>query len=136
MITSGVCITFKKEMLDGTHEAGDNYKMALYSDGADLGPETTQYKDSGEVRGHGYTQGGISLSGRRTGNDGTAGYLTFSNPRWSPATFTAHGALIYNGSKQNRAVAVINFGKAYTSTNGAFVVGLPDPGADAIVVFD
>jgi hypothetical protein len=137
MISSGICNSFKQEMLDGTHTAGDTYKIALFTESAMLTPETKHYQEQpGEVRGQGYTPGGAVLSGRKTGVDGNAGYLTFDNPRWSPASFTAHGALIYNASKQNRAIAVVNFGKDHTSTNGLFVVGLPDAGDDAIVSFD
>jgi hypothetical protein len=135
MIASAICDSFKKEILDGVHQPDDNYKVALYSKDAGLGPATTSYTDAGEVKGQGYAHGGIALSGRKCGSEGSVAYLTFANPRWSPATFTAHGALIYNASKQNRAVAVINFGEDYTSTNGAFVIGLPDAGAHAIVTF-
>jgi hypothetical protein len=136
MISSAICNTFKREMLDGTHQADDTYKIALFTDDAVLGPATTSYSDQpGEVKGQGYARGGMALAGRRSGLEGNAGYMTFSNPRWSPATFTARGALIYNASKQNRAVAVINFGEDYTSTNGAFVIGLPEAGAHAIVTF-
>ncbi|HEY1964481.1 MAG TPA: hypothetical protein VGG59_06100 [Acidobacteriaceae bacterium] len=136
MIASAICNSFKREMLDGIHEPDDNYKVALFTKDATLGPATTSYAgQAGEVKGPGYTPGGMALSGRRCGLDGNAGYMTFANPRWSPATFTAHGALIYNASKQNRAIAVINFGEDYTSTNGAFVIGLPEAGAHAIVTF-
>jgi hypothetical protein len=136
MIKSAICTSFKREMLEGLHDSDDTYKCALFSNSADLGADTTHYSgQAGEVTGPGYTRGGTVLSGRECGVDGTAGYLTFANPRWSPATFTAHGALIYNASKQNRAIAVINFGQDYTSTNGAFVIGLPDAGKDALVNF-
>jgi hypothetical protein len=133
-ISSVLPSSFKQEILDGIHAADDEYKMALFTTAAALGAACTHYAgQAGEVTGHGYTKGGIALTGRKSGVKGTTGYMTFDDPRWVSGTFTAHGALIYNASKQNRAVAVINFGQDYTCTNGTFAVSLPEAGADAIV---
>lgn len=134
-ITSGIATSYRHEILDGIHAPGDDYKIALFSNAATLGPDTKKYNGQpGEVpAGAGYTKGGQTLKGRATGLDDSTAYLTFSNPRWSSASFTARGALIYNASKENRAVAVINFGQDYTCTNGEFAVSLPDAGKHAIV---
>jgi hypothetical protein len=133
-IRSAVPLSFKHEILDGIHDAGDDYRMALYTSGADLDAKTANYNgQAGEVTGGGYAKGGRPLSGRKTGVAGNISYLTFENPKWLNATFTARGALIYNASKQNRAVAVIDFGQDHTCTNGTFAVTLPDEGANAIV---
>jgi hypothetical protein len=133
-ISSVIPTSFKREILDGIHAADDEYKIALFTSAAALGASCTHYEgQAGEVNGRGYTKGGMALSGRKSGTSGTTGYLTFSNPQWAAGTFTAHGALIYNASKENRAVAIINFGQDYTCTNGTFAVNLPEAGASAIV---
>ena|SRR5215467_10894677 len=133
-ISSVIPASFKQEILDGVHEPDDDYKIALFASGAALDAKTTHYSGQpGEVKGRGYTQGGTSLMGRASGVAGSTGYLTFSNPEWRDASFTAHGALIYNASKQNRALAVLNFGQDYTCTNGTFAVSLPPEGASAII---
>lgn len=133
-IYSAVPDSFKREILDAVHDPDDDYKIALFESFADLGAETTSYSEQrGEVEGAGYTKGGVSLRQRTTGLSGSTAWMTFANPRWTAASFTAHGALIYNASKSNRAVAVINFGKDHTCTNGSFDMSLPPAGADAIV---
>ena len=38
-------------------------------------------------------------------------------------------SLIYNSSKTNKAVYVLDFGSDISSTNGAFTVTFPTPGA-------
>jgi hypothetical protein len=135
MIASGIATSYKREILDGIHDAGDEYMIALFSRDADIGPDTKSYAgQDGEVRGAGYVEGGQLLKGRSSGTAGTTAYVTFSNPRWSGASFSARGALIYNASKADRAVAVINFGQDFTCTSGEFAVSLPAAGKDAIVV--
>jgi len=134
-IKSALPTSFKQEILDGIHDADDDYMIALFTDAANLGAETRSYTEQGEVNGtkNGYTKGGIALGGRKTGISGSVAYLTFDNPKWLNCSFTARGALIYNASKQNRAVAVINFGQDHTCTNGTFIVTLPADGAQAIM---
>lgn len=134
MIVSGIVTSYKEEILDGIHAADDAYMIALFTNAASLGPDTKKYSQAGgEVSGGGYTKGGAALKGRTCGLSGTTAFMTFANPRWSSASFTARGALIYNASKEDRAVAVINFGQDYTCTNGEFVVSLPPAGPHAIV---
>lgn len=133
-ISSVIPTSFKQAILDGVHAPDDTYKIALFTSSAVLGASCTHYSEQpGEVSGHGYTKGGIELKGHSTGTKGTTAYLTFDNPQWVSGTFTAHGALIYNASKGNRAVAVINFGEDFTCKNGTFAISLPEAGTSAIV---
>jgi hypothetical protein len=133
-ISSVIPTCFKQDVLDGIHEPEDIYMAALFTSGAALDAKTTHYAGQpGEVKGQGYKAGGTKLSGRATGISGNSAYLTFDDPVWHAATFTARGALIYNASKEDRAVAVINFGQDYSCTNGTFAVTLPAAGAAAIV---
>jgi hypothetical protein len=95
-----------------------------------LGAATTAYAITNEVVGTGYTAGGVTLSGFNVTTSGTTAILDFTtDPSWASASITARGALIYNSSKSNKAVYVLDFGSDITSTNGTFAVALPTPDA-------
>jgi hypothetical protein len=67
-------------------------------------------------------------------SSGTTAYLSFSNTSWSTATITARGALIYNSTQSNAAVAILDFGSDKTSTAGTFTIVFPTADAtDAII---
>jgi hypothetical protein len=51
--------------------------------------------------------------------------LDFSDTTWSNATITANGALIYNHTQSDKAVAVLAFGGDKTSTAGDFTIIFP-----------
>lgn len=57
-----------------------------------------------------------------------------TDPTWTSATITARGALIYNSSKTNKAVCVLDFGSDITSTAGTFTVQFPAATAAAGLV--
>ncbi|HZV61632.1 MAG TPA: hypothetical protein VFF75_04390 [Methylophilaceae bacterium] len=125
-ITAALCNSFKEDLLAmAPHEAGDTYKIALYTSAANLSAATTAYTATGEVSGTGYTAGGANLAGFAASLDGSTAVLDFTDPTWPASTITARGALIYNSSKANRAVAVLDFGGDITSTAGTFTVTLP-----------
>lgn len=132
-ITSAICNSYKKELLDGVHAAADTYKIALFTDAATLGAATTAYATTNEITGSGYTAGGKSLTGFATGLDGSTAYLTFADIAWTSATITARGCLIYNSSKSNKAVAAFDFGGNISSTNGTFTVDFPGTGATSLI---
>lgn len=127
-ITQAIPTSFKAEILQGIHDSADTYKMALYTSVATLGTSTTAYSATNEVVGTGYTIGGTTLSGFNVTTSGTTAILDFTtDPSWENATITARGALIYNSSKSNKAVYVLDFGSDITSTNGTFAITLPTP---------
>jgi 2-oxoglutarate dehydrogenase complex dehydrogenase (E1) component-like enzyme len=132
-ITTAVCNSYKKEILDGVHAAADTYKLALFTDSATLSATTTAYATTNEIVGAGYTAGGVTLAGFSTGLADGVAYLTFSDASWANATITARGCLIYNSSKSNKAVAAFDFGGNITSTSGTFTVDLPAAGATALI---
>ena len=122
MITQTATTSFKAELLQGVHDFNtDTFKIALYVATADLGANTTVYGAAGETSGSGYTAGGEIMTGISVN---AAGYVNFTNISWNPAVFTARGALIYNSSKGNKAVAVLDFGSDKTATN-TFLVQVP-----------
>lgn len=134
-ITSAVCNSFKQELLGGIHDLDtDVIKLALYTSAATLGATTTAYTTSNEVVGAGYSAGGNTLSGAAISLDGSVAIVDFSDTTWSTATITARGALIYNSSKSNKAIAAIDFGGDKISTSGDFTVVFPAAtGTNAIV---
>ncbi len=124
-ITQTIATSFKAEILQGIHDAADTYKMALYTSAATLGATTTAYTTTNEVVGIGYTAGGVTLSGFNVTTSGTTAILDFTtDPFWENATITARGALVYNASKSNKAVAIYDFGSDIASTNGDFTVSI------------
>lgn len=134
-ITTEVCNSFKKEVLEGVHEAADVYKIALYTSAATLNKSTTVYSATNEVSGTGYVAGGATLAGYTTALSGDVAYIDWTtDPSWPASSITARGALIYNSSQADKAVAVYDFGAEYTSTNGTFTIVLPAPGAATAVV--
>ena len=125
MITAGLTTSFKREVLLGVHDlVNDVLKIALYTADANLGPDTTVYSVTNEVSGTGYTAGGKILTGVTVLTADTTAYVDFADPSWDPAVFTARGALIYNASKSNKAIAVLDFGSDKTATT-TFTVQMP-----------
>lgn len=108
-----------------TITSGDTFKIALYTSSASLDSSTTVYSSSNESSGPGYTAGGGTLTNLGTSLSGATAFLSWNNYTWSSATISAYGALIYNTSKNNAAVAVLSFGATYSSTNGNFTITFP-----------
>ena len=117
--------SFKQEVLLGVHDLDtDTIKLALYTAEASLGASTTVYSSSNEVTGLGYMAGGEVLTGATVLTSGTTAYVDFNNAVWPVANFTARGALIYNASKGNKSIAVLDFGADKTTTT-SFTVQMP-----------
>ena len=135
MFTAGLTTSFKQELLLGVHDLDtDVLKVALYTEAATLGPETTVYSSTNEVSSTGYNAGGqVLLNVVVQGGEGT-GYAGFDNPQWASVSFTTRGALIYNSSKANRSIGVFNFGSNQTMLNQSFQIQLPgdNPGTAVI----
>jgi hypothetical protein len=126
MITQTQTTSFKEELYEGIHDLlTDTIKIALYTANADLGASTTVYTTDQEVTGTGYTAGGVTVTNVTVASSGTTAYVSFDNPQWTGVSFTCRGALIYNASKANRSVAVLNFGNDKIVTNGTFTVTMP-----------
>jgi hypothetical protein len=97
--------------------------LALYLSTANLDADTTVYTATGESTGTGYTAGGIVLTNATVLTYGTTVYIDFDDAAWA-GVLTARGGLIYNYSKANKSVAVINFGADKTSAS-TFTVQMP-----------
>ena len=146
-ISQTLATSFKVEILDGIHNFGvgvirastaaDTFKIALYSTLATLDSTTTVYTTQDEVTGTGYTAGGntlvISQVPTSTSAE-TVAWLNFTNSSWTTASFSADGALIYNSTQGNKAVAVLNFGGTKTATAQTFTVTFPASTSDAAII--
>ena len=139
-ISQAMPTSFKQELLTATHNftasTGDVFKIALYTSAATLGASTTTYTTSNEVaNGNGYLTGGNTLTNVTPTTSGTTAFLTFTSPTtWTTATITANGALIYNSSKSDKAVAVLAFGGDKTSTAGDFTIVFPTADASNAII--
>lgn len=127
MIQQGISLSAKNAFLLGIHQPGDTYKIALYSSRASIGPKTNEYSSDGEIVGPGYVKGGFTLAGFRSGMAGKNGFVTFDDLRIDRATFSAQGAMIYNASKNNAALCILNFGGERSVFDGTFELSFPNP---------
>ena len=134
-ISQGMNISFKRQVLLGDQDFdAHTFKMALYTDTASLSSGTSIYSTSAEVSGTGYTAGGNILTIVTVVVDGSVGIVDVSNTSWTTATFTARGALIYNSSKSNSAVAVLDFGGNKSVENGTFTIQFPAAAASTAII--
>lgn len=140
-ITTAVCNSFKSELLGGTHDLDtDTIKIALIkvSEAGTYDAATTNYSDvtgnTDEVVGTGYTTGGNTLASPVISLDGSVAIVDFADTVWANATVSSTGALIYNASKSNKAVAVISFGGTVTSTAGDFTIQFPAAAAATAII--
>jgi hypothetical protein len=127
--------SFKAELYQAIHDlTTDTLKIALYTNSATLNESTTAYSTTGEITGTGYSAGGVTITGVTVNSSGYTAYVSFNNPSWSSASFTTRAALIYNSSKSNRSIAVLDFGSDKTVSNNTFTVTLPaNTAADALI---
>jgi len=146
-ISQAMCTSFKVEILDGVHafgssvvrasEAPDVFKIALFTSSASLDASTTTYSSTDEVSASGtnYTTGGntLTVSAAPT-SSGTTAFLDFDDVTWASATITANGALIYNSTQSDKAVAVLAFGGDKTSTAGNFTIQFPAAAASTAII--
>ena len=124
-IITSLCESYKRELLMGIHAITDEYRMALFVDGADLSAATTMYTSDMEATGQGYDLGGISIPNMRVESDGSESYIDFDTVVYERLTVAVDGCLIYNASKGNRAVAVFSFGETLLARNGKIEVESP-----------
>lgn len=134
-ITSGICISFKKEILLGEHDLDTNaIKLALYTSAASLSDGTTAYTATGETAGTGYTAGGVTLTGIDVTTDSSVAVVSITDAVVTAATITARGALIYNSTNANKAIAVFDFGADKSSSSGDFTIQFPAAAAATAII--
>jgi len=126
--------SFKAQLYQGIHDlTTDVIKIALYTANADLNADTTVYSTTNEVAATGtYSAGGAQLTPITVSTSGYTAYVGFPNIAWTGA-ITARCALIYNSSKGNKSVAVLDFGSDKTSTT-TFTITMPTNGATTSLI--
>ena len=136
-IQQAMCTSFKAEILDEGHDlVADTLKIALYTSSANLGAGTTAYSTANEISGTGYTAGGVTLTNKAVSTTGTPAHFDADAPTWTSASFTANGALIYNSTNSDKAIAVLAFGGDFTVASGTFRIVFPAAGATGIIRID
>ena len=140
-ISSAICTSFKQEILVGTHDftasSGDTFKIALYTSSASLGAATTAYSATNEISntsGSAYSAGGATLTSVTPTTSETTASCDFADVSYTSASFTANGALIYNSSQSDKAVAVIAFGGDKTVSSGTFTIQFPTADASNAII--
>ena len=144
-LTQSMTTSFKTELLTATHNftnGANAFKVALFKATASIvgtyGAATTNYSDmtgnSDEVSGTNYVAGGNTLTNVTPTSSGTTAFCDFADTTWSSATITSSGALIYNSSATNKAVAVLDFGSDKTSTAGDFSILFPVADASNAII--
>jgi len=137
-ISSAICTSFKQEILVGTHNftasSGNTFKIALYTSDASLGAGTTAFSSSNEISntsGSAYSSGGATLTSVTPTTSGTTAFCDFADVSFTSASFTANGALIYNSSQSNKAIA---FGGDKTVSSGTFTIQFPTADASNAII--
>ena len=129
--TNAICNSFKKELLEATHNfsnpGGNTFKLAMYTTSATLGKSTTSFTTGNEVSSPsgGYSSGGKALVNTGTSLATNTAITDFSDLSFVGVTITARGALIYNDTNGDKAVAVLDFGGDKTASAGTFTIQFP-----------
>lgn len=140
--SSGVCSSFKSEVLLGKHQLGavtltsrtsltaptkDSLKAALYLSSATTGPSNTVYTATGEASGTGYTAGGIAVTNATDpSTSGTTGIWTPSASLvYTTVTIgPVNAVMIYNDTQSDAAIEVITF-SAQTPVAATLTLTMP-----------
>lgn len=127
----GFTKSFLTEILGGVHDfTADTFKVALYTNTAALDKATAAaYSATNEISGGGYSAGGVSIAAT-INSAGAMPYLDFADADFTNVTASVRGALIYNSSKSNKAVAVLDFGMILSPIAQNVRVEFPIPGTD------
>ena len=140
-ITTAMCNSFKQELLGGVHDLDtDSLKLALIKQTptGTYGASTTNYSDvtgnSDEATGTNYTAGGQTLDGAAISLSGSTAIVDFTDEVFTELTISADGAILYNASQGNKAIAVFDFGGTVTATAGDFTVVFPTADASNAVI--
>ena len=135
-ITQAVGNSVNQELLQGLHDLdGHTLKLALYTSSATLGPTTTAFSTTNESSGTNYTSGGATIANVAVAVSGTVAYVDFDDVSFSSATISdAAGALLYNSSASDRAIAVIDFGSTKSVSAGTLTISLPSASASTALI--
>lgn len=141
--SAGLCTSFKKELLNGSHAFGtqaangtrtvttkDTFNLALYLASASRGVTDTVYSTTGELAGTGnYTQGGKLLTNATAPN--TSGTTAFWTPSaavtWTALTSSGafDCAVLYNAAATNKEEVSVHTFSSQSITAADFTLNMP-----------
>lgn len=127
-----VCNAFKLAQWGaGVNFATGTFKLALYTDAAELSEGTTAYTPAGEVVAAGYPTGGVALTvSLQPTAAGSVVYMSFADAVVT-AALTARGALVYQVG--GPALFGLDFGADKTSQS-TFTVQFPPAVANTAIL--
>lgn len=113
----------------------DTFKIMLTTSAYTPNQDTDDFRNdvTNEITGTGYTAGGATLSGVSVTYDAASNQvrISWTDPTWTTATFTARTAVIYKSrgglSSADELVAYCTEASDVTSTAATFTVDLASP---------
>lgn len=133
-VPDSMLLDFTQGVMD-FQAAGDTFKMALYYASASLGTGTTAYTTSGEVSGTAYIAGGVTLTSANPVVSNNKAILDFVDAAFTAVTLTdVAGALIYNSSQANAAVAILKFKAPISAIAQTITVEFPGATSTSAII--
>lgn len=128
--------SFMLELLQAIHDFdNDVFNLALYTSAAVLDESATAYTATDEVVGAGYAAGGQALTNVGVVFSGGVSYPDFEDEVFSAVTLPdIRMGLIYNASKANRSVVVLDFGRSIAKTAQDFTVRFPEANPTSAII--
>lgn len=123
----GWCTSFRAELFKAVHGlVSDTLKIALYDSNALLDYSVISgYQADNEISGSGYTAGGFNFP-LMLAWDVDPPYIDFTTLNFGPFTASdVRGAIIYNQTQANRALAVLDFGRSLALSNQTLRLNSP-----------
>lgn len=126
-ILQATSLSFKRELFLAIHDfALDQFKIALYTPDATLDVDTTVYAPADEVAGAGYVAGGFNVTVSQVFTSGLTAIASFETLITGNITVNQiAGGLIYNSSKADRAVCVLDFGRTLAKAGEPLTITFP-----------
>lgn len=128
-VSQNYCSSYLLELHQAVHNwSTDQFKLALYSAAASLDPKlVTAYTATNEVSGSGYGAGGFALTvspgyPKLSPTGAPLVLIDLADIAASASGFSYRSGLIYNFTKANRAVAVLDFAAVLAVTTSLGVV--------------
>lgn len=126
MNNTGVCLSFKLELIKGIHQENHIFKLALLKNIQNVDTSIVSYLqvlDNEVDNGNGYETGGKELQKEYKLIDTSAVILLNDIIKWENCNFSVCGALIYNDSLDTKnSVAFFDFEQEYILHNETFEI--------------
>lgn len=123
MLKTCATVRGKRAFLQGLVEKSSTFKIALYTEEAELGASTVLLPKAGEVSGQNYERKPVGSP--VYSEDEEFAYFGFSGTvEWKNSSISARGAAIYVEELNKLVLFVVDFGKLVSSTNDSFKVEL------------